>query len=264
MRKGGEEFILHAADAFGFGAGGFFTFEKFFAFAENAFDAGHIAGDLGNADDMSIRVFDGGNGDGNIQGASVLADADRFKMIDPLPAAELLQDFGFFIKTVRREQDGDGLADHFLGGVAEHSLGGLIPTSDDAVEVFADDGVVGGGDDRLEPAFQFDGLGDVAGDFGGSDDFSIGVTDRGDGDGYGDGGAVFAETNGLEVIDPLAALKAFEDFGLFVEAVGREKNGNGLSDDLVGGVSEDALGRWVPTSNHAVEVFADDGVIRGR
>jgi hypothetical protein len=218
--ESGEEFILHAADALGFGAGGFFAGEELFAFTEDAFDAGNIARDFGDADDVSVGVFDGGDCDGDIQGAAVFAEADGFKVIDTLPAAKLIQYFGFFIEAIGWEKDGDGLADHFFGGVAEHSLGGLIPAFDDAVEIFADDGVVGGGNDGFESAFQFDGLGDVAGDLGGSDDFSGGVTDRGDGDGDGDGRAVFAEANGLEVIDPFAALKALENFGFFIEAVG--------------------------------------------
>ena len=94
-------------------------------------------------------------------------------MIDTLPAAKLLQDFGLFIEAIGREEDGDGIADHFLGGVAEHPLGGWIPAFDDAVEVFADDGVVGRGDDRLEAAFQLDVLADVAGNLGGPDDLSM-------------------------------------------------------------------------------------------
>ena len=37
----------------------------------------------------------------------------------------------------------DRPADHLVGGVAEDALGGRVPTQDDAVEIFADDGVVG-------------------------------------------------------------------------------------------------------------------------
>ena len=63
MRKGGEEFVLHAADALGFGAGGSLTFEQLLTFAKNAFDAGDVARDLGDPDDAPRWVFHGGNGD---------------------------------------------------------------------------------------------------------------------------------------------------------------------------------------------------------
>ena len=51
---------------------------------------------------------------------------------------------------VGRHQDGDGLADDLGGGVAQDPLGGLIPARDDAVERLADDGIVGGFDDRCQ------------------------------------------------------------------------------------------------------------------
>ena len=41
--------------------------------------------------------------------------------------------------------------------------------------------------------------------------------------------AILAHANRFEAINPFAAVEAFEDFGLFFQAVGGEKNGNGLS-----------------------------------
>ena len=120
--KGGEKFVLHAADALGFGAGGSFAVEEVFTFAQDALDAGDVARDFGDADDAAGGVFHGGDGDGNIQAASVLADTDGLEVIDTLAAAELVEDFGFFVEAVGGEEDGDGIADHFLGGVAEHAF----------------------------------------------------------------------------------------------------------------------------------------------
>jgi len=53
------------------------------------------------------------------------------------------QDMRFLVKTVRGEELGDRLADHFVGGVTEHALRRLVPAHDNAIKVFADDGVVG-------------------------------------------------------------------------------------------------------------------------
>ena len=44
----------------------------------------------------------------------------------------------------------DGLTDDLLAGVAKDAAGGVVPTSDDSVEVFGDDCVVGGLDDGRE------------------------------------------------------------------------------------------------------------------
>ena len=53
---------------------------------------------------------------------------------------------------VGRNDDPDRPPDRLVGGVAEHPLGGAIPRADDAVEVLADDRVVG----------RFDDLGEIA------------------------------------------------------------------------------------------------------
>src|SRR5207248_1206200 len=129
-----------------FGARGSLAFEQYFTLAKGALDAGDVARDLGNADDAPGRAFDRGYGDGNVQVAAVLADAHRFEVVYPLPAAKLLEDFGFFVEAVGWEQDGDALADIFLGCVSEDPIGGFVPALDDAVQVLTDDRVVRGGD----------------------------------------------------------------------------------------------------------------------
>jgi hypothetical protein len=56
-----------------------------------------------------------------------------------------------FVHAIPRDQDGHRLADGFLGRIAEHPLGAAIPGLDDAVEILADNGVVGRLDDGREP-----------------------------------------------------------------------------------------------------------------
>src|SRR5213075_2030653 len=68
-----------------------------------------------------------------------------------------LENCGFFVEAVFGKENGDGFADHFLGGVAEDSGGCLVPTADDAAEVFGDDGIVGGVDDGGEEGIGFFG-----------------------------------------------------------------------------------------------------------
>ena len=59
--------------------------------------------------------------------------------------------------------------------------------------------------------------------------------------------AVFAKTDSLEMVDPLATLQAAEDLGLFAEAIRRNDNCDGFADDLLGGVTKQPLCTAVPS-----------------
>src|SRR5690349_3300985 len=79
-----------------------------------------VAGDFGGADDLAGGVSDGGDCDRNVDQAPVFAPAYRIEMPDRLPGGDDGHDPGLLIETVRREQLGDRLADHFGGSVAEN------------------------------------------------------------------------------------------------------------------------------------------------
>jgi hypothetical protein len=72
-------------------------------------------------------------------------------VIDPLAALNARQYSRLLVDALRRDQDGHRLAGGFLGRIAEHALGAAIPGLDDAVEILADNGVVGRLDDGREP-----------------------------------------------------------------------------------------------------------------
>ena len=63
--------------------------------------------------------------------------------------------------------------------------------------------------------------------------------------------------------DLLAAADAEHQFEHLAVAGGGDDLGDVLADDLIGREAVDALGRRVPADDDAVEVFADDGVVRG-
>ena len=75
--------------------------------------------------------------------------------------------------------------------------------------------------------------------------------------------AVLVDADGLEVIHAFAEAQAGEDGRLFVDAIGRHKDGDRFADDFVGGPAEDALRTGVPGLNDAVEILGDDGVVGG-
>ena len=71
-------------------------------------------------------------------------------MLDPLAAPDTRQDLGLLAAMVRGDDHGDRVADGLGGGVAEEPFGATVPALDDAVQVLADDGVVGGFDNGGE------------------------------------------------------------------------------------------------------------------
>src|SRR2546423_735720 len=56
---------------------------------------GDVARDLGDPHDLPGRILDGGDGQRDIKGGSVLAHADGFVMLDALPALQARQDAWF-------------------------------------------------------------------------------------------------------------------------------------------------------------------------
>src|SRR5208282_3397612 len=88
------------------------------------------------------------NRERNLNQTPILAPAYGLKMIDTLAAPDAPQNLYFLSLALRRDQDRDGLADHLCGRVAKEPLGAAIPTANDAIQVFADDGVIRGVNDR--------------------------------------------------------------------------------------------------------------------
>src|SRR5689334_2344331 len=64
------------------------------------------------------------------------------------------------------------------------------------------------------------------------------------------------------MMDPLPARDSFEDLGDLVRGLGRREHRNMPSDDLLGFIAEDSLRAPVPTPDDAVQILADDGVVR--
>jgi hypothetical protein len=68
-----------------------------------------------------------------------------------LPGSDSAEQLVLLGVQVLRDETKDGLADDLLDRVAEDALGSGIPTSDSAIEVLADYGIVGGFHDRSQP-----------------------------------------------------------------------------------------------------------------
>src|SRR5262245_33311054 len=64
------------------------------------------------------------------------------------------------------------------------------------------------------------------------------------------------------MVNLFAAPDALQNPRLLVRAVRRYQNHDGLADDLFGRIPEQLLRAFVPTPDDAVQILADDGVVR--
>ena len=119
------------------------------------------------------------------------------------------------------------LADHFRGTIAEHQFGGVIPASDLAVIGACHDGVIGGlyqisqerslSLETLDLIFRLLPGGNVAQDFGGTDDFTRQIADRRYSEGNMQPAAILAQAYGLIMCNNFSARHARYDLVLFLK-----------------------------------------------
>src|SRR6185437_12495603 len=95
---------------------------------------GHVAGDLGDADDPPGVVLDRRDRQRDVDDGAVLAAPLRLVAGDPLAPADPLEDAGDLVALTRRHEQADVAADRLLGGIAEDPLGPGVPARDHAVE----------------------------------------------------------------------------------------------------------------------------------
>ena len=108
---------------------------------------GNVTRNFGHPDDLTFGIPHWRRGERNLDQATVLALASGFIMVNALPAADAFENCRFLISAVGGEQQRDRLADRLCGGVAKKPFSALVPTGDPAMEVFAEDRIVGTIDD---------------------------------------------------------------------------------------------------------------------
>jgi len=64
------------------------------------------------------------------------------------------------------------------------------------------------------------------------------------------------------MIYTLPTAHAVDDFWFFINAICRDQDRDWLADDLVRLITEEPLGTAIPACNDAVEVLADNRVVR--
>ena len=115
-----------------------------------SFSGGDVAEDLCSADDLTRIVADWGDAERDVEPPAIFGDANGFEVLDALAGTDFCEDNRLVCVQLRGNDLEDGDADHLFAAVSEDAGGGGIPAGDVAVEVFAEDGVVGGFDDGGE------------------------------------------------------------------------------------------------------------------
>jgi hypothetical protein len=105
-------------------------------------------------------------------------------------------------------------------------------------------------------------LGDIAGYFRGSDHVSGIVSERRDGERNVDLPPVFVPPHGFIVFKRFASPDSFEDPRLLVDEARGDQHRNRLTDGFRCGVTEHPCCAIVPTHDGALQIFADNGVVR--
>ncbi len=113
-----------------------------------------------------------------------------------------------------------------------------------------------------QPRFDGAPFGNVSRDLRCADDRAAGVADRRDGHRHFHQPSVLAHPDGLEVFDPLAAADLREHDVFFAQAVRRDQHRDRLADSVCGRVAEQALSAAIPRGDDAVQILADNRVVR--
>ena len=119
-------------------------------------------------------------------------------MVDAITAADAGENSGFLVEPIRRDQDVDRLSNDLLSFVSEQALGAAIPAPDYAVEILADDGIVGGlhnGGELPGRLLRTPAFGDVAHQ---AQKPTSALLELADASLHREGGAVFAPMSSLE------------------------------------------------------------------
>ena len=107
------------------------------------------------ADDPAAGIGDRRDRQPDVEQLSVLGAAERFELLDPIARSEGAENARELAEMRFGNHERDILPDGLRRRVAVHTLGPGVPRQNLAVEIFADDGVVGRLDDRREQANNF-------------------------------------------------------------------------------------------------------------
>jgi hypothetical protein len=186
-------------------------------------------------------------------------------MVDALTRFQGGDDAVFLRQAFGGDDEGDVAADDLPRRIAENPLRRAVPGGDVAVEILADDGVIRRFNDGAEigaDAFSLLEAGDVAQDFRGADQRAGIVLDGRRGDGDIQHPPVFGAAHGFETAYAFFLPQELARFVFLMQAVWRDEEADMLAHRFRARVAKDTFRRRAPGGDVAVEILADDRVIR--
>src|SRR5262249_46393947 len=115
---------------------------------------------------------------------------------------------------------------------------------------------------QLLPGLGLPSLADITRDLGGAKDLARRIFHRRYGERYVHESAVLALANGLIMVDVRAAQASIENAGFFVVAIRWDESGDRSAQHLPGRITEDPFSASIPARDNAVQVLADDRIVR--
>src|SRR5713226_8899747 len=91
---------------------------------------------------IARAILERGNGDGDSQDDAVLAHPLRLIVVNALSLANMLHDLRKFIFSIWCKEYRDWLTYDFLSAVPIHALRRCIPASDNAIQIFTNNGII--------------------------------------------------------------------------------------------------------------------------
>ena len=232
---------------------------------------GHVAGDLGEAEQLSVLVEDPVDHDAGPEPRPVLAQPPAFALEPPLARGGSDLAFGFASGAVfRGEKDREMPPDDFVRGIALDPLAAEVPVRDAAFRIEHVDRVIG---DALhqdakpflalaQRGLRADPLRHVAGDLGKRDQLAVPVADRVDHHIGPEARAVLAHAPALDFEPPGLGRGAQRALGHAGRQILRRIEAREMrADDLARLIPLDALGAGVPGRNAAVDIEQKNRIV---
>src|SRR6202022_1467308 len=182
-----------------------------------------------------------------------------------LTAPDALEDGVLFCVVFPGDQDLDGLADDLFCHIAKDSLGPFVPAGNDTVEIFTDNCIIArfhNGREQKRGVYLALALRNVTSDLRRPDDLTLRVSDRRDGQRDINQASIFAPTNCFIMVNAFASSDLLKNKRLLVSTILWDQYRHGLPDNFRGLISEEPGCCVVPAADDAVEIFADNCVIR--
>ena len=117
----------------------------FFALSQlslNSFTVADVSSNLRRSDNLPASVPNRRNCQRNIERRLVFMQTNGVEVLESYALLDSVDNDRFFVPTIDRDDKRNVLAYRFAGGIAKQPLRTCVPTRYDAVERFADDGII--------------------------------------------------------------------------------------------------------------------------